>query len=749
MSSAIQSSDDDLIFLDEPEHEDSSATSRAQTSWRIMIIDDDPDVHSATTFALGSLEIQNRPLSFLHAYSAAEAREILQNERDIAIILLDVVMEQEDAGLQLVNYIRKTLMLADVRIILRTGQPGYAPEIDAIRDYDINDYKTKSELTRTKLYTAVTSAIRSYEQICAIDTSRRGLERIVNASTALMAQHGLKNFAEGVLIQITEILGLSVPALACGSPNHPEPAQCSDDLIILAAHGNFQPYVNQALSSLPSGAAPELILRCLQQKTNIYEKNATVLYFSNVGRREFSVYLESGLQLNDIERSLLDVFCGNVSVSLDNVILNSRLHNYAFYDTLTGLANRIKLLQSLNETLCTPLKKQSALSLIDIDHFAETNDALGHQFGDMLLIAVARRLTQSFDQSCLSARIGSDTFALIGDQSLVNPEKILTLFNSPFEVEGQEVQLSATIGLIKLDDYDGDASEALKDTNIALKRAKTSRRGGYEYFTRDMGVEIRERVMMMHALRAAFEHEKLFLVFQPQVDIITGQVLGAEALLRWKTDEGKFIPPDQFIPIAEYSGLIVDIGEWVLKTACLELLELRRLGYTDFQMAINVSQAQFSHPLFMQTLHKVLDETRVPPEFVELEITESMAMKDPDLLITTLQQIKQLGVSISIDDFGTGFSSLSHLQKLAVDKLKIDRAFVNDISNNANEGSIAKMIVQLGQNLGLSIIAEGVETRDQANTLLTYGCHLAQGYFYSKPLSKQDLHQWMAEQRGS
>lgn len=248
----------------------------------------------------------------------------------------------------------------------------------------------------------------------------------------------------------------------------------------------------------------------------------------------------------------------------------------------------------------------------------------------------------------------------------------------------------------------------------------------------------------MHALRAAFEQKKLFLVFQPQIDMRDGRVLGAEALLRWKTDEGKFIPPDQFIPIAEYSGLIVDIGEWVLRTACLELVHLRSLGYTDFQMAINVSQAQFSHPLFMQSLNKALADTQVPPKYVELEITESMAMKDPELLIKTLHQIKQLGMSISIDDFGTGFSSLSHLQKLDVDKLKIDRAFVNEIQKNPNEGSIAKMIVQLGKNLGLSIIAEGVESEMQANTLLSYDCHIAQGYLYSKPLTRNDLHAWLA-----
>ncbi len=209
MSDLNQANDDALIFMDE-QSVNAHGVPIPKASWRIMIIDDDPDVHSATMFALGSLEIQNRTLTFLHAYSASEAREILAREPDIAVILLDVVMEQEDAGLNLVNYVRKNLGLIDVRIILRTGQPGYAPEIDAIRDYDINDYKTKSELTRTKLYTTVTSAIRSYEQICSISANQRGLEFIVNASAELMSQKGLQNFSSGVLQQVAALLGRKI-----------------------------------------------------------------------------------------------------------------------------------------------------------------------------------------------------------------------------------------------------------------------------------------------------------------------------------------------------------------------------------------------------------------------------------------------------------------------------------------------------------------------------------------------------------
>jgi diguanylate cyclase (GGDEF)-like protein len=741
MSEMNHANDDALVFMDELSGDHLANNSAPQPNWRVMIIDDDPDVHSATMFALGNLEIQNRSLSFLHAYSATEAREILAHESNIAVILLDVVMEQEDAGLNLVNYVRKTLGLHDVRIILRTGQPGYAPEIDAIRDYDINDYKTKSELTRTKLYTTVTSAIRSYEQICAITANQRGLELIVNASTELMSQKGMQNFAAGVLQQIVLLLGRKIEGLVCSSGEDGDQNNSTEFNIIAGSHG-FTQLIEQKIAKIDKPEIREIIQESLNSKKHCHTQTATVLFFENLGQRSVCVFLQT--TLDELDKRLIEVFCSNIAVGLNNVMLTSRLHKYAYFDPLTGLANRLKLLQTLNETLVSTDKAKTVLSLIDIDHFAETNDALGHQFGDLLLCTVAKRLLAHFGTSCHLARVGGDTFALLGDESLVNPENISSVFQLPFNIDQQDVQLSSTIGLVRLGNYDGGSSDALKDTNIALKRAKSHQRSSSSYFTVDMGVEIRERVRMMHALRAAFENERLFVVYQPQIDMRTERAVGAEALLRWKTEDGQFVPPDQFIPIAEYSGLIVDIGEWVLRSACFELMELHKLGFTDFKMAINVSQAQFSHPLFLQSLERALLDTQAPAQCVELEITESMAMTDPELLIQTLHHIKRLGAQVSIDDFGTGFSSLSHLQKLNVDKLKIDRAFVNEIGEKSGDGSIAKMIIQLSQSLNIKVIAEGVETEHQADTLMSYGCHLAQGYLYARPLTKEDLRSWLS-----
>ncbi|MBY0243524.1 MAG: EAL domain-containing protein [Burkholderiaceae bacterium] len=730
---------DDLVFLEE--HPAAPATQAPREVWRVMIIDDDEDVHSTTTFALGNLDMQHRPLEFVHAYSASQARDMLRHEQEIAVILLDVVMEQDDAGLHLVRYIRDTLKLADVRIILRTGQPGYAPEIDAIRDYDINDYKTKSELTRIKLFTTVTAAIRSYEQIRKINDSRRGLDRIVHASTELMSLHGVQNFAVGVLTQIAHLLGQETNGVLCVQEC---PETGCHELVVMAAAGTYAHHSNAHMTCTTEPRIAAAMELTLTERRNQYGDTAVTLYFAGKASRAFVAFLHTTRPLTEIEQRLLEVFCSNVAVGLDNVELVSHLHNAAFYDALSKLPNRTRLVEILDAALAGPGKDDATLSLVDLDHFAETNDALGHQFGDELLVAVAERLQSRLGQHLTVARISGDIFCVLDDAEQVNPNTILALFQVPFSIAGQDVQLSATLGLVRLADHEGSGADALKDADIALKRAKSMQRAGHFYYSRSMGVEIRERVRMMHALRTAFGQNQLFVVYQPQIDLLTRRPVGAEALLRWQTADGKFVSPDKFIPIAEYSGLIIDMGEWVMRTACRELVALRAAGHNNFTMSINVSQVQFRHPYFLEMLRRALADTGAPPEFVELEITESMAMEEPDLLIKMLAQIKQTGVSIAIDDFGTGFSSLSYLQRLQIDRLKIDRAFVTEITGSARGSSIAEMVIQLGRNLGLAVIAEGVEDERQAQILQSLGCPLAQGFLFARPMTADALNGWLS-----
>ncbi|WP_036166684.1 bifunctional diguanylate cyclase/phosphodiesterase [Massilia sp. 9096] len=753
--------EEDLVFADEapaPAHgpadgaaQDKSARA-APDAWRVMVVDDDADVHSTTTFALAGLEVHGRSLQFVHAHSRAQAERLLAHEPELAVILLDVVMEQADAGLHLVRHIRDTLGMHDVRIILRTGQPGYAPEMDAIRGYDINDYRTKSELTRTKLYTSVAAAIRAYQQIRALEDSREALAQVVRANAGLMALHSVDDVAHGILAEASRLLGQHPDGLLCAcrrdGPDGP--------WAVLASAGASAALAPAALLDAGAGPAAAAIARCFATRANTIRDGVLALYLPSKSGVDFAAALPLARPhepIQPLRRSLLEVFASSIAVSLDNVALMTDLQRAAFYDPLTGLPNRTRLVELLEARLpVDPAAGDGAgadpvLCLVDIDHFAETNDALGHQFGDALLAAVAHRLRARLDARADAgvslARIGSDVFCVLGPATEVDPHALGALFASPFSIEGQDVRVSATLGLVRLREHEGNGADALKDADIALKRAKTQQRGGHFWFSRSMGVEIRERVRMMHALRSGFTRGELFLNFQPQVDLSRRRAFGAEALLRWRPEDGRLVPPDRFIPIAEYSGLIIEIGEWVLRQACLELMRVRAAGHLDFTMSVNVSQVQFRHPNFLEMVARALADTCAPPECIELEITESMAMEEPGLLIERLAQLKRLGVSIAIDDFGTGFSSLSYLQRLQVDRLKIDRAFVSEITGSARGSSIAEMVIELGRNLGLSIVAEGVEDERQAQILHALGCPLAQGYLFARPLPADQLIEWL------
>ncbi|WP_385917392.1 putative bifunctional diguanylate cyclase/phosphodiesterase [Uliginosibacterium paludis] len=705
-------------------------------------MDDDPDVHTTTTFALRGTEILGCPLTFLHADSATQARELLARDRDIAVILLDVVMEEEDSGLKLVRHIREEFCMDETRIILRTGQPGYAPELDAIRDYDINDYKTKSELTRNKLFTTLTSAVRSYRQIRTINENRRGLDLIVHASGELLALSGIRNFAAGVITQMSALLGVRPEGLICAQ-RPPEINGHDEGTVVIAAAGKYAPLINMPVGDIGDPAVFGAISSCLDAGQHIFSHHSTTLFFGSRTRRNMAAYLDAPMAVDDSNRKLLEVFCANISVGLENTLLFAQLHDFAYFDSLTGLPNRRSLIKKLDERLLGGERGRYALALLDLDGFAESNATLGNHYGDELLKAVAQRLQSMLGSQCMLARLSGDTFAALGQIEQLLPTKLQTIFREAFIVQEQEIVLSATVGIAHLVDVDGNGSEAVKNGYLALRRAKSSSRGEFVYFTRDMALEIRERSRLLQALRVAIERHRLFLCFQPQIALADGKVRGVEALLRWRTEDGRLIEPARFIPIAEHSGMIVGIGEWVLRMACFQQAALSRAGHNTVTMGINVSVGQLRHPRFLATLNRALEDSGATTQLIELEITESMAMEEADSLTRTLEAIKKLGVRIAVDDFGTGFSSLAYLQRLSVDRLKIDRSFIAGMCKGERDQGIPEVVIQLGHRLGLSVLAEGVETAEQAALLSRLGCDDAQGFFYAHPMEAAELLRWL------
>ena len=618
-----------------------------------------------------------------------------------------------------------------VRIILRTGQPGYAPEMNTIRDYDINDYKTKSELTRTRLFTSLTTAIRTYRQMREQAEMRRGLETVVRASTELTRLQGMQRFADGVVRQLSVLLGVSPEGLICAEDGDDSGAPAR----VIAAAGQFGHLVNEPLHNLPA-PVHQLLSRCLQQRSSLFEQGLA-LYFPTDSQRGLAAYLELQRPLQETDQHLLQVFCSSMSAGFDNVMLYSRMNEQTYTDPLLHIPNMNQLLEWLRDP--QQVRDGRTLAILDLDDFAAINDTLGHSFGDELLQAVYQRLQQHL-ADCLLARIGSDIFALLGPEEHITPEILTELFSSAFPVGQQPVRLSATSGLVQLNGRCANGSEILKDAHLVLKQTKLTQRGSANYFSPKLGQQARERMRLMTALREAFNQTQLFLMYQPKIDLRNGKTSGFEALLRWRNNEGDMIPPDRFIPLAEKSGLIIALGYFVLRQACACLFRLRQQGHNNLTMAINVSQVQLRETDFTEQLQQIVQDSQVPAEAIELEITESVAAEDFNFLVQRLNEIRALGFGIAIDDFGTGFSSLGVLRHLPATRLKIDRVFINEMHS---DDSIARMVISLGHSLAMQITAEGVETSEQQQKLQQLGCDEGQGWLYAPALPEKELPDWL------
>lgn len=736
--------DDEKLFMEEDAVVATPLPQHAR-SWKIAIVDDDEDVHQTTSFALQGVRILNRPLEFIHTHSQAETREVFTRHTDIAVILLDVVMETEQAGLELVSYIRDDLRWQDTRIILRTGQPGYAPEEEAIRDYDINDYKTKSELTRKKLLTSLTAAIRSYDQIRTIDASRRGLHQIIVSSAAFTFEHGIQAFAAGVITQIAALCGVPPEGVLCAQGEAGGTEGDSHAYRVIASAGRYSALMNCSIDDIDDPAIRDALRQVLNTRAPLFSDSSMTLYFSGHSKRALAAYIDLPYALSEINLQLLEVFCGNLGVCLDNLSLVNQLKNHAYRDQLLLLPNRLKFIEQIALVMQQELANQM-LALIDIDDFAEINDVLGHHYGDLLLKAVADRLRHQLGQEIFLARISGDVFGLLGNRAALQPEALRQLFAEPFIIEDTAHAVSMSMGMVALDGYEENGADVLKDASIALKRSKGQQRGSYTVFTRKMGLEIRERATLMQHLHKAFDADRLFLTYQPQVELASGRLIGLEALIRWRRDDGVLISPVEFIPLAEYSGLIISLGAWVLRTACFMMTRLQQAGLAPSRMAVNVSVIQFRQDDFIDIVKRALHDSGLAADRLELEITESLTMSGAALFESKLAELKAMGIQIAIDDFGTGFSSLSYLDKLPVDRLKIDRAFVLQI--DTPEGPrIAELITQLSKKLGLQVIAEGVENEKHWQTLQAMGCHEGQGFYISRPLAEAQLIAWIDEWR--
>jgi diguanylate cyclase (GGDEF)-like protein/PAS domain S-box-containing protein len=418
-----------------------------------------------------------------------------------------------------------------------------------------------------------------------------------------------------------------------------------------------------------------------------------------------------------------------------------RLSQMAFYDALTGLPNRTLMQDRLGQALLEAEinKRLVAVLFLDLDRFKTVNDTLGHAAGDTLLKGVAERLLANVRRGDTVARLAGDEFMIVltsvaqRDDVLPVARKLLESFNDPFVVDGHRLFVTPSMGITIYPDDDRQIEGLLKNADTAMYHAKEQGRNNFQLFVPEMHTQSMRRLTLGSSLREALERNELLLHYQPQLSLCSGRVVGVEALLRWHHPELGLIAPADFIPLAEETGLIVPIGEWVIRTACAQALAWQKAGVPPLRVAVNLSARQFWRGDMAQVVQRALAETPLDPQWLELELTESMIVQYVEQAIGILREIKAMGVGVSVDDFGTGYSSLAYLRRLPIDALKIDRSFVDGVTDHSDDAAITRTIIAMAKSLKLRVVAEGVETDGQLAFLREHGCDEAQGYLLGRP----------------
>jgi EAL domain-containing protein (putative c-di-GMP-specific phosphodiesterase class I)/DNA-binding NarL/FixJ family response regulator len=720
---------DDLLELapedGAPDRSGAVATARP---WYVMVVDDDDDVHATTRFALNGARVLGRPIELVHARSAAEAWARLGEVKDIAVALIDVVMESPDAGLRLVRELREAGM-REMRIVLRTGQPGYAPEVSVISSYEIDDYRTKSELTQTRLLTVLTATIRAYDQIRTINRSRAGLEMIVESATKLFTRTNLELFSRGVLTQIAALLRVAPNGLVC--VNGGEGADGA--AMIVSAAGGFAAYAGRPLSALPDKKLVKLIADLPRQADPVVEGDFMMMHFGAAPGRELIAVIEAGGDIADADRTLLRLFATNIAIGFENQALIDRLDHMAHVDPVFDVPNLNAFETALSERFASDTV-DGRVALVHLESHASIVAGYGLRIARNYLRAIYAALADYEMGALVVAMIGDGTFALIGEKTHLDPARLHALATAAYTTDGVEIASTATAALLDLDAAPGeDTAATMRALASALQHVRRTRRNESVVFDATMRAESDRRFTLLHEMKRAAPNGEGFAVhLQPKVNIASGDVIGAEALLRWRYD-GRSVSPVEFIPIAEATGLtepltdfvVAEIGRWTRARVAA--------GAAALPVAVNLSPIDLGRQGFAARLIERVHGAGLSPATIEFEMTEGVAMQATPWAIGQLQILKNAGFRIALDDFGTGYSSLGNFGDFPIDTLKIDRSFVTPLTVATARESLAAVILAMTQTLRVGCVAEGVETDEQRQALRFLGCEVAQGYFFGKP----------------
>lgn len=440
-------------------------------------------------------------------------------------------------------------------------------------------------------------------------------------------------------------------------------------------------------------------------------------------------------------------YIGLFSDLTEKRMTQEHIHQLAHYDALTGLPNRLLFMERLKQSIVISRRKKlpMALLFIDLDGFKKINDSLGHDAGDMLLQEISIRLKKYMRESDMVCRLGGDEFTIIIEgytqisDIIIVVNKILKELSAPIHIGERHIYVTASIGISLYPDDGEDIQNLVKNADTAMYAAKDRGKNCYEFYDYEMNRRTLERLTLEGCIHRAYDNKQFEVYYQPKIDLLNGTVCGAEALIRWNHLQAGFIPPSQFIPLAEETGMIIPIGEWVMRQVCADISKWHKLGLAPLCVSINLSIRQFRDPNLIKIIDTIIRQAGIDPQYIDMEITESMLMEDVQSNIAMMTQLKEVGVSISIDDFGTGYSSLKYLKQFPIDTLKIDKSFIDEIPHSASDAAIVKTIIELAKNLNMDIVAEGIETLEQAEFLIRNGCPKGQGFYYSKAVNIQEF----------
>lgn len=717
---------------------------RARNYCKVLTVEDDQDYQEALLNGLSSLNYDDKKVEFLTASTALEAATVIAENPDISVIFLDVVMETDNAGLRLIRTIREDIGNDLVRIVLLTGQAGMTSVEDLISQYDIDDYWCKSDLTQVHLQTIVLSNLRTWEHLSDMKEARHSMQLLLAASQRISSKSDIEDYTRSILEEISQLLKVKKGGIVCFF--HPE-QEGLDNASIVATSGDFSNHRHSYLSSvMHEEALKGAVLIAYEKKSHVFIEGFSVLYFSNkeLDGRIYMVIVKMNRTLAANEINLLQVFCENISAGFRNVALNNKLTELAYIEPTLGIHNKNWLIRDIRDMFSWEREKATLL-MVCVDDLAYTESVLGASYCDQLILSLYDYLNDFFGQSVDIALLERDTLMLVVyDNKEYTEESLERIIHTSIKVEKATHSLDLTISSVKLSDFPSYGAEQLISVGKStLARAKYE---GVAFlaFSNELASAMFGRYELLQDLRKAILNNEIEAYFQPKVSLQDNSLIGFEALARWEHKSRGFIPPDLFISLAESSGLIDKLDRLMLRQSCRAINTFNAIG-VKVPISVNVAGNEIIRPDYFSTFKAILEEERAPAELIELEITESQLINEKATINRHLSALKALGVHTNIDDFGTGYSSLAYLSTLAVSTLKIDHSFVWQMEESEKDWEILKMIIGLGNLLGLSVVAEGIETDLQKTHLLSLGCRKGQGYLFAKPMSLDDTIYWVKQ----